>query len=745
MNRTSLASLALAPLAALLLLGGCPGGAPEPQCRVDDDCSGTLRCVSGSCEDLGPTPCTSDGECPTGQTCQAGFCEAGSSLCASDLDCDAGQTCDLFTGACVGSGGCQSDAQCAPPGTICQANACVPGCQTVPCSGVEICNQTTGRCEADPGCSSDSQCGVPAMVCEGGACVAGCGTAGCPTDAYCDSTTGRCVSGCRNDGDCNPPARVCLFGACADGCGSAGCGGVEVCNTATGRCEIDTSCATDGDCAPPDSICEGTTCVSGCTLAGGCALETYCDSGRGRCAPGCLTDGDCGAPGRVCDTTAGSCEDGCATLGCAVGNTCNQATGHCQPGCATDADCAVPDDVCEGNSCVPGCLTAGCTLGNLCDATTGRCFPGCNVDVDCAVPSQVCDTSTSPGSCVAGCVTVGCSVGNYCDTTTGRCAAGCLADTDCDLPAEVCDGSTTPGACAAGCSVTGCLAGELCAGATTGRCETPGSLSLGQPCTEHVQCQSDFCLVLTAGGLCSQPCSDSAQCPADFWCLDGLTAPGSYLCWHESQFATDFGNDLAGAVCSSTVNNCKSGWCNNVAGQCTDTCQRDADCAATGPGTTCTHLTYNNDTISDLVCNTAYSGGGTGAICNSSATPANSGCARGACLSYGVTSMCADPCCTSNDCPSGFVCGNVGGLGGTIFRMCVQEPTATNTGAIGSDCDPATGAPCRSGLCLTDALGNFCSDTCCTHADCGADMRCEEIPLPDENNPTELIPLCMRR
>jgi hypothetical protein len=99
-------------------------------------------------------------------------------------------------------------------------------------------------------------------------------------------------------------------------------------------------------------------------------------------------------------------------------------------------------------------------------------------------------------------------------------------------------------------------------------------------------------------------------------------------------------------------------------------------------------------------------------------------CGKSAFLTTAIVSaasgVCTQTCCTSGDCPSGFVCFS-GGTGGSY---CVDEakagrtPPTTGGKPAGEACTGST--ECRSGLCSNDV----CLDTCCLQSDCAAGTFC---------------------
>jgi hypothetical protein len=94
-------------------------------------------------------------------------------------------------------------------------------------------------------------------------------------------------------------------------------------------------------------------------------------------------------------------------------------------------------------------------------------------------------------------------------------------------------------------------------------------------------------------------------------------------------------------------------------------------------------------------------------------------------------SICTQTCCTSGDCPTGFVCFGTG-TGGNYCVPAVRAQRSTpGTKAPGAACVGST--DCRSGLCAGSPLR--CIDTCCTASDCTSPTTCRvkiiNVPPPD--------------
>ncbi|HEX7665337.1 MAG TPA: putative metal-binding motif-containing protein, partial [Polyangiaceae bacterium] len=105
--------------------------------------------------------------------------------------------------------------------------------------------------------------------------------------------------------------------------------------------------------------------------------------------------------------------------------------------------------------------------------------------------------------------------------------------------------------------------------------------------------------------------------------------------------------------------------------------------------------------------------------CTSDKECSSSICGFPALLNGAITGqVCTSLCCTSNDCPTGFVCDATGSGG----RYCI-DPTslslsAPGTGPGGTSC--GDGTACRSGNCVAGR----CLDTCCSDSDCQNGTNC---------------------
>jgi len=93
--------------------------------------------------------------------------------------------------------------------------------------------------------------------------------------------------------------------------------------------------------------------------------------------------------------------------------------------------------------------------------------------------------------------------------------------------------------------------------------------------------------------------------------------------------------------------------------------------------------------------------------------------------------LCTQTCCTSTDCPSGFVCFN-GATGGAYCVVAAKaQRSVPGAKSPGQTC--TLGTECRSGFCDKPDGGRArCLDTCCKPNDCTAGTVCriQQVAIP---------------
>ena len=123
--------LALAAVAIAVALGasGCPEA--YPSCETDKDCHPKEHCVNRKCQQ-----CREASDCPVGQACNAGKCEAIPGYCRSKTDCPGGQEC--IANKCRA---CANDKEC-PSGQHCIKGTCT----------------AKKACKSENDCAQDEDC-----------------------------------------------------------------------------------------------------------------------------------------------------------------------------------------------------------------------------------------------------------------------------------------------------------------------------------------------------------------------------------------------------------------------------------------------------------------------------------------------------------------------------------------------------------------------------------------------------------
>lgn len=419
-------------------IGGCgqPGGL---QCTGGNVCNA----MTGRCEQN--NACSQDNQCnPPQMICENSQCTLG---CAQPggITCSVGTVCDTATGRCVRvAGPCMADGDCGPPAMVCDNMQCIGGCTEVgglQCNGNTTCNATTGRCDPgqNPLCTSDAQCAPPSTICDtiSGNCIAGCQTSGCAANETCNPTTGRCAmtqtppggtnldATCTLNTDCD--SRVCFdlgqgFGnRCVQSCGAASdcpmgftcydfngakmCLSTSVFTGATFNTPAGGQCANGGQCQ--SNFCPagggGRVCVDTCTESNECnggqcrwyevtpdRFIAACNGPQGNLQDGasCTTDVQCRSGSCLNNACAKLCS---STNSCSAGETCVVANysicvaeviGLClafQPnfvkGCVAGP---------HGNDPVGASCTgfSNCRSG-LCHTGISQCTDVCSTDADC--------------------------------------------------------------------------------------------------------------------------------------------------------------------------------------------------------------------------------------------------------------------------------------------------------------------------------------------------------------------------
>src|SRR5579883_583103 len=302
--------------------------------------------------------------------------------------------CDTKVHTCVR---CLIDNDC-PPGRVCKAEQCVPGCTDLhACNGALACcmDQCTDT-------TSDSQnCGNCGNICQGGWNC--CGSA-CSNPVKDVNNCGSCGNACKaQNGTPTCTARACAIAKCNPGW--ADCNGVVM-----------DGCETHTDVNPNSCGSCGNTCyfphASSKCLGGVCAVDT-CASGFGNCdmdpndANGCETNTNtdpmnCGGCAMTCSTNniSPACSLGMCSGTCVTGFAdCNgdKRTDGCEANLGTDPmNCGSCGTNCA-KQCALNVAATTCTSGT-CGITA--CQPGFyDLDGQCANGCECQAMPPSGGTC----------------------------------------------------------------------------------------------------------------------------------------------------------------------------------------------------------------------------------------------------------------------------------------------------------------------------------------------------------
>ena len=303
----------------------------------------------------------------------------------------------------------------------------------------------------------------------------------------------------------------------------------------------------------------------------------------------------------------------------------------------------------------------------------------------------------------------------------------CPAGEKCAPDKKICQ----PGGCTPG----GCPAPQVCdLGSRV--CVLQASKKLGETCRATAECEAGtFCAernhlgdgVIPPGqseGLCSKPCCTSDDCPSDFACMTGGT--GGNYCVRGTLIARPvLGSRRGGDSCQQDVQ-CRSGVCSD--GRCLDACCSSSQCAT---GTKCRAQAVRGSGTSKsnwgLACgvpvdNAAVEGG----RCEASAGCGLLGlvncpaCGEGVC---DTNPTCRAPCCSSTQCGDKAACDDVTPRNQSQVSSACTPIDKKGTIPTGNGCVIDT--DCVGGHCFIDGGGNkYCSDICCTDADCPKNMAC---------------------
>ncbi len=537
-------------------------------CSRTDDCTLGTTCQGGVCvtnttppPDPTPTTCRNRSDCTLGMHClqNTGRCvdclvdqDCSEGVCKSDYTCGSrdtpppppptgcttaqcattGKVCETLSGQCVE---CLSNDQCTGGKTCIQYQCIATSIETIACSASnnpctaagKICDFNRGVCTT---CSVSGDCG-PGKTCSFGVCTNS--------------------AGCSSQNDCG--GQACYQGTCTSCTRDLQCqsGNRPLCDSNTGLC-IDAQCTSATHCSA------GAGCLAGrcgaCSQNSHCRTGQRCDVATAQCIDSptgtstlgqtCINDATCGT-GLFCNTTAtpSYCTQTCIgnsaalTHGCPSGFACIGGTGDldgtrlCIP--AAKLPSTTPG---QPFTTAPGdaCPTSNTCQTGICFDSTRLCAKGCTATSDCGIADVCWTTWTDAGNatgmqiCVASDVSLYADVGAACgsglECNTGICAGQCSTTQNaCNQKSECGASETCIGKCLEPCRTNAqCTGNTRCLPWPTtiqgeamthflGACiveATLGSAALGATCTQHEECNSDWCI----GNVCTHTCAVNGDC-----------------------------------------------------------------------------------------------------------------------------------------------------------------------------------------------------------------------------------------
>lgn len=228
---------------------------PPPGCVPGEACDAVCY---GQCEDVKPSSCQADADCPKGFACQcAGGPFPANALVACLLQC---VPVEPTTGECISDTECGPGAHCNTTDYCLNPPWCKPGTPCPPvCYG--LCEQgiPAGACSDTVPCPDGQTCVIEA--CDGCTCVPG-QDCSCADSMQC---YGKCSEkppayDCSSDADCKDgyycSLEVCSSCVCADGNPDCPCPGEPICQ---GKCTEETPqpvyCSDSSEC-PAGQVCD---------------------------------------------------------------------------------------------------------------------------------------------------------------------------------------------------------------------------------------------------------------------------------------------------------------------------------------------------------------------------------------------------------------------------------------------------------------------------------------------------------
>jgi hypothetical protein len=325
--------------------------------------------------------------------------------------------------------------------------------------------------------------------------------------------------------------------------------------------------------------------------------------------------------------------------------------------------------VCQGNGCYscPDTSYSGSCIDWYCSTDSD-----CDSGYVCSATGQCVLGSSGPDSGSSDCSVTGCPDGYVCKLAGGSAQCVSLGGSSPDGGTEggstVGEGGAEGGDAADAGNLNGpCNADADCSGA--------GARCVDGTCTQRVNLCSDGTQCKAAGsscvdGICEATCSASSPCPSGYGC----------------DFTRGVCNLNPGACTGSGTATCQGG-ATCVEGHCAPPCASTAEGgAACAAGLVCVNGGCIPDQAAAFSCSNDGDEGQLANTCSSGST----------CIHH--------DCYPSCDLEAGSACGLGTSVGPTTCKDVTIETgtyaVCAPSGMLGSDCDPAQGKGCSSGVCI---------------------------------------------
>jgi hypothetical protein len=608
-------------------------------CGCTSNCNGKV-CGADGCGG-------SCGDCPGGQSCNNGTCEAAGSECTMAANCSPLEV-DCVEGRCIGTGDC-----CSNNGT--------PGCTN---EAVQDC-----VCAIDEGCCQnavtwDGSC----VTLANDSCSANCGGGtSCAENEYVSSNACvACAAGSTNAAGDDPASddTACDPTLCAVN--------EYVSSNTCVACAAGSTNAADDNATNGDTTCDAALCrVNEYVSSKTCVT---CPAGSTNAANDDATGGDTTCDATLCPVNEYVSSNACVT--CAAGST-NAANDN-----ATDGDTTCDATLCGVNKYVSSNACVTCAAGSTNAANDNA------TDGDTTCDATLCGVNEYVSSNV--CVT--CPAGST-NAANDNATDG---DTTCDATL---------------CGVNEYVASHTCVPCSGGDTNTAGDNTAsgdtvcdGNICPTNQHVSSNTCVPCAAGSSNAagdDPTDVNTTCDATLCDVNDYVS--SNICVTCAAGSTNAANDNAAGgdtTCDATLCPVNEYVSSNTCITCAAGSTNAANDNATGGDTTCdVTLCPVNEYVSSNTCVPCATG--TTNAAGDNATDGDTSC-EGPCTANCSGNTCGGDGCgeSCGDCSTGQACNN-GNCETVCTPNCTQHECG-NDGCSGSCGDCSTGQGCVDGVCTDE-------------------------------------------